>query len=64
MVIFILPRLNTHSDELKKLVLEPKLSLERGYQLTYYTKVNNENSCVGVEYVRAVVVTVVHGEGM
>ena len=28
-VILILPRLNTHSDELKKLVLKPKLSLEK-----------------------------------
>ena len=29
LVILILHRLNTHSDELKKLFLKPKLSLEK-----------------------------------
>ena len=56
-MIVILPKLNTHSDELKKLFLKPKISLKKnsgfglvlviihGYQLTYYRKVNN---CIGL----------------
>ena len=50
--------LNMHSDELKKLFSEDELSLRKnkarisfGYHIwlsimTYYTKVNNEKSCV------------------
>ena len=40
-MILIVPRLNTHSDELKNLFLEPKLSIEELGQVRssfgYYT---------------------------
>ena len=52
-MILVLPKLNRHSYELKKLFLEPKLSLKGevrisfGYYswisiMTYYTKVTND----------------------